>query len=125
MTFARHVLVPVQSEYYALEGLTALVKTIERVRKTSNPHLDLLGLVVTMYDGRTNLAQQVEGEVRRVFGAKVFQTVIARSVKMSEASSFGKPLIFYDFRSRGAQQYVALCEEVVHVFEKASVGPGA
>lgn len=125
LTFARHVLVPVQSEYYALEGLTALVKTIERIRKSSNPHLDLLGLVVTMYDGRTNLAQQVEGEVRRVFGARVYRTVIARSVKLSEASSFGKPVIFYDFRSKGAQQYVELCQEVVHGFEKASIGTGA
>ena len=125
LTFARHVLVPVQSEYYALEGLTALVRTIERIRKSSNPHLDLFGLVVTMYDGRTNLAQQVESEIRRVFGSRVFQTVIARSVKLSEASSFGKPVIFYDFRSKGAQQYVELCQEVVHAFEKTSVGTGA
>jgi chromosome partitioning protein len=120
--FARFVLVPVQSEYYALEGLTALMKTIERVQAGLNPHLSLLGLAITMYDGRTNLAQQVQAEVRRVFGDRVFRSVIPRSVKVAEASSFGKPAIFYDLRSKGAQSYIQLCQEVVHVCEKARVG---
>lgn len=122
---ARSVLIPVQSEYYALEGLGMLARTVDRVKETLNPHLSILGLAVTMYDGRTNLAQQVEDEVRRVFGKQVFQTVIHRSVKLSEASSFGKPIIFYDYRSRSASEYVALCREVVHVCEKEGARAGA
>lgn len=122
LTFAQSVLVPVQSEYYALEGLSALMSTIERIKESLNPQLSLLGLVITMFDGRTNLAQQVLGEVHRVFGEKVFKTIIARSIKMSEASSFGKPIIFYDFRSKGAKSYIELCQEVVHVCEKTSIG---
>ncbi len=122
LTLARQVLIPVQSEYFALEGLSALVNTVERIRGSLNPDLAILGLVVTMYDGRTNLAQQVHNEVRRVFGDLVFKTVISRSVKISEAASFGKPIIFYDLRSSGAEHYVKLCEEVLHVCEKTSVG---
>jgi chromosome partitioning protein len=122
LTFARHVLIPVQSEYYALEGLSALVNTVERIRGSLNPDLSILGLVVTMYDGRTNLAQQVHNEVRRVFADQVFNTVISRSVKISEAASFGKPIIFYDLRSSGAEHYVKLCEEVLNVCEKTRVG---
>jgi chromosome partitioning protein len=75
-----------------------------------------------MYDSRTNLAQQVQEEVRRVFGEKVFKSIIHRSIKLSEATSFGKPIIFYDFRSRGAENYIQLCQEVVNVCEKARVG---
>lgn len=122
LTFARHVLIPVQSEYYALEGLSALMNTVERIRGSLNPDLSVLGLAVTMYDGRTNLAQQVHNEVRRVFGDQVFNTVISRSVKISEAASFGKPIIFYDLRSSGAEHYVKLCEEVLNVCEKTRVG---
>ncbi|NQU41767.1 ParA family protein, partial [bacterium] len=125
LVFARQVLVPVQSEYFALEGLSALTQTIDRVRRAHNPDLSLLGLVVTMFDARTNLSQQVEEEVRRVFGEQVFQAVIHRSVKLSEASSFGKPIIFYDFRSRGSLNYMQLCQEVVHACEKTRLGTGA
>ena len=123
LTFARFVLVPVQSEYYALEGLVALVDTIDKIRKNFNQELSILGLAITMYDGRTNLAQQVLEEVRRVFSDRVFRTVVHRSVKFSEASSFGKPIILYDLRSRGASDYIELCQEVVHACEKASLGP--
>jgi chromosome partitioning protein len=125
LTFVKSVLVPVQSEYFALEGLSALMTTIERIRGSLNPDLALLGLAVTMYDGRTNLAQQVQSEVRRVFGDRVFKTVIARSVRLSEASSFGAPIILYDYRSTGAQNYINLCQEVVHACEKTGSGPRA
>lgn len=125
LVFAKSVLIPVQSEYFALEGLTALTQTIERIRQAHNPHLSVLGMVITMYDGRTNLAQQVQDEMRRVFGAQVFKTVIYRSVKLTEATSFGKPIIYYDLRSRGSENYIALCEEVVHVCEETGLGPRA
>ena len=120
LSFVKHVLIPVQAEYYALEGLSMLVSTIEKIRHTLNRDLSILGLAMTMYDGRTNLAQQVQEEVRRVFGEKVFQTVINRSVRFSEASSFGKPIIFYDFGSKGAADYLALSQEVLDVCEKES-----
>jgi chromosome partitioning protein len=122
LTFAKSVLVPVQSEYFALEGLSALTQTIDRVRQSYNPGLSILGLVITMFDSRTNLSVQVQDEVRRVFGGRVFNTVVHRSVKLSEATSFGKPIILYDFRSRGALNYIELCQEVVHACEKTSAG---
>ncbi len=125
LTFADQVLVPVQSEYYALEGLTALMNTIDRVRESLNPDLGLLGLVITMYDGRTNLAQQVLDEVKRVFAEKVFQTVISRNIRLSESASFGQPVIFYDLKSRGAQDYIQLCQEIVDVCEKTGSGSGS
>jgi chromosome partitioning protein len=123
LTFVKSVLVPVQSEYFALEGLQALTMTIDRVKQSYNPDLSILGLVITMFDSRTNLAVQVQDEVRRVFGDRVFNSVIHRSVKLSEATSFAKPIILYDFRSRGALNYIELCQEVVNVCEKAGAGP--
>jgi chromosome partitioning protein len=117
LTFAGTVLVPVQSEYYALEGLSMLMTTIDRVRDTLNPNLSILGLLITMYDGRTNLARQIQDEMRRVFGRRVFRTVISRSVKFSEASSHGQPIVFYDLHSKGAASYIELCQEVVDACE--------
>jgi chromosome partitioning protein len=116
---AESLIIPVQCEYYALEGLSLLVQTIERVRGHLNPNLEILGIVMTMYDGRLNIAQQVVEEVRSHFGNKVFNTPITRSVRLAEAPSHGKPVIFYDFRSAGAQNYIALAEEVLHAVEKA------
>ncbi len=124
LVFAQTVLIPVQSEFFALEGLTALTETIDRIKEFYNPSLEILGLVITMFDSRTNLAQQVQEEVRRVFGDKVFRSIIYRSIKLSEATSFGQPIIFYDFRSRGAENYISLCQEVVHVCEKTSPRTG-
>lgn len=112
------LIIPVQCEYYALEGLSLLVDTVQRVRNSINPHLDILGIVMTMFDGRLNIAQAVMAEVRSHFGDKVFRTAIARSVRLAEAPSHGKPIIFYDFRSTGAQNYIALAEEVIHAVEK-------
>ena len=111
LTTADSVLVPIQTEYFALEGLTELLETIERVRDTFNPLLAMEGLVLTMYDERTNLARQVVDDIRKHFGDRVFQTVIPRNVRLGEAPSFGKPVLSYDVKSRGAEAYLALARE--------------
>jgi chromosome partitioning protein len=108
---ADSVLIPVQTEYFALEGLSELLETIERVRQGLNPSLDLEGLVLTMYDERTNLARQVTEDIRKHFGDRVFETVIPRNVRLGEAPSFGKPVLAYDIKSRGAEAYIALARE--------------
>jgi len=108
---ASMVLIPMQAEYYALEGLSYLCSTIERVRAVWNPKLELEGIVLTMVDGRTNLMQQVEGEVRSHFGSRVYRTVIPRNVRLSEAPSHGLPIVLYDSASRGAQSYLQLAHE--------------
>lgn len=110
---AGEVLVPVQCEYLALEGLARLMTTLDRVRAQANPHLDILGLLMTMYDGRTMLSHQVAGEVRRHYPRLTFETVIPRNVRLSEAPSFSKPILQYDPLSRGAQAYRRVAEEVV------------
>jgi chromosome partitioning protein len=107
------VLVPLQCEYYALEGLTALLTTIGRVRDTLNPPLALDGLVLTMFDGRNSLSRQVQQEVRTHFGDQVFRTVIPRNVRLSESPSHGVPVMLYDPASRGAVAYRALAREIV------------
>lgn len=107
------VLIPVQAEYYALEGLARLWDTVELVRQRLNPQLQIDGLVLTMHDHRNNLARQVEDDVRAHFGAKVYNTVIPRNVRLSEAPSFGQPIITYDVSSRGARAYLALAREFV------------
>jgi len=109
---ATEVLVPIQCEYYALEGLGQLLRSVELVRANLNPTLDLSTILLTMYDGRTKLADQVVGEVRRHFGDKVCQTVIPRSVRLSEAPSFGQPVTVHDPHSTGAVAYRALAEEL-------------
>ena len=113
LTAARSVLIPIQSEYYALEGLSSLMETIERVRESLNPDLVIEGAVLTMHDSRTRLSTQVAEEVRKFFGEKVYQTIIPRNVQLSESPSFGKPIILYDIRSSGAQAYLNLTKEVV------------
>jgi chromosome partitioning protein len=107
------VLVPVQAEFYALEGLSSLMETVERVRESLNPRLRIEGAVLTMFDGRTRLSGQVADEVRKFFGEKVYHTVIPRNVQLSEAPSHGKPVILYDIRSTGAQAYLNLTKEMV------------
>jgi chromosome partitioning protein len=107
------VLVPLQCEYYALEGLSQLVKTVQRVQHTLNPELELQGLVLTMYDRRSNLCQLVAEDVRAHFGAKVYDTVIPRNVKISEAPSHGKPVLLYDLRCPGSQAYMLLAREMM------------
>jgi len=108
---AHAVLVPVQGEYYALEGLSDLMNTIRIVKRSLNPRLELEGVLMTMFDGRTNLAMQVAEEVKRYFPGKVYATVIPRNVRLSEAPSHGKPITAYDRSSRGYEAYSALAEE--------------
>jgi len=108
---AHTVLVPVQCEYYALEGLSDLMTTVRRMKQRLNPNLDLEGVLLTMYDGRTNLSIQVAEEVKRHFPGKVYATVIPRNVRLSEAPSHGKPIMAYDPLSRGSEAYSALAEE--------------
>ena len=107
------VLVPLQCEFYALEGLSHLLKTIERVRRNLNPALEIQGVVLTMFDKRNNLSNSVAADVRGHFGEKVYDTVIPRNVRISESPSHGKPVLLYDFRSPGAQAYVHLASEVL------------
>ena len=111
LTACNTVLVPMQCEYYALEGLSQLVSSIRMVKRSSNPTIDIEGIVLTMYDSRTNLTIQVAEEVKKYFGSKVFKTVIPRNVRLSEAPSHGKPVIAYDRLSRGAMAYNAVAEE--------------
>jgi chromosome partitioning protein len=110
---AHAVLVPLQCEFYALEGLSHLVKTIERVKGKLNPALEIQGVVLTMFDRRNNLSDLVAADVRGHFGAKVYETVIPRNVRISEAPSHGKPVLLYDFRCPGAQAYVHLAGELL------------
>ncbi len=107
------IVVPLQCEFYALEGLSHLVKTIERVQKHYNPSLDIHGVLLTMYDKRNNLSNMVAHDVRRFFGDKVYKTIIPRNVRVSEAPSYGLPAIVYDMRSPGAQAYIHLAGEVL------------
>jgi len=107
------VLVPLQCEFYALEGLSHLVRTIERVRRTLNPALEIQGVVLTMFDKRNNLSESVAADVRGFFGEKVYDTVIPRNVRVSEAPSYGKPAIIYDMRCPGSQAYIHLAGEVL------------
>ena len=110
---AKSVLIPIQCEYYALEGLTQLLRTVERIRQKLNPMLETEGILLTMCDSRTNLANQVVSEVRQYFPDKVYRTVIPRNVRLSEAPGFGKSIIDYDVRSQGAESYISLAGEFI------------
>ncbi|MFP3870594.1 MAG: ParA family protein [Syntrophobacteria bacterium] len=110
------VIIPLQCEYYAMEGLSQLLKTIQLVKRTLNPALRIEGILLTMFDGRNNLCHQVAGEVRRHFGEKVFRTVVPRNVRLGESPSHGKPALLYDLNSKGAQAYLELAKEVMSRF---------
>jgi chromosome partitioning protein len=114
LTAADSVLIPIQCEYYALEGLGHLLNTIRLVQEHLNPQLKIEGILLTMYDGRLNLSRQVAEEARKFFSDKVYQTVINRNVRLSEAPSFGKPIILYDIMSTGAENYLSLAEEILN-----------
>lgn len=107
------VLVPIQCEYLALEGVSELLDTLMRIRRTLNPALEIEGILLTMYDERTSLSRQVATDLRSFFGAQVFQSVIQRNVRLAEAPSFGKPIIFYDIHSKGAESYSQFAQEVI------------
>jgi len=112
LTAADGVLIPMQCEYYALEGLTALLETVDQVRRSANPELQLHGILRTMFDPRNNLANEVSGQLVQHFGERVFQTVIPRNVRLAEAPSFGKPAMYHDKYSSGALAYLALAGEI-------------
>ena len=107
------VLVPMQAEYFALEGLSSLSATVEKIRSLYNPRLTIDGVLFCMYDGRTNLASQVRSEVQAFFGEKVFETAVPRNIRLSEAPSHGQPALLYDFRSPGAKSYLAVADEFI------------
>jgi len=113
LTAADAVLIPVQCEYFALEGVSELMRTLERVRAAWNPELGIEGALLTLFDERLSLAQQVVSEVRRFFGDRVFDTIIPRNVRLAEAPSFAQNILEYDLRSRGAQAYLALADEML------------
>ena len=106
-------MVPIQCEYYALEGLAQLITTVRQVKRLYNPYIELEGVLLTMYDGRLNLTQQVVEEVKKFFPGKVFSTVIPRNVRLSEAPSFGEPILYYDRSSKGSKAYMELAEELI------------
>ena len=114
----KDLIVPIQCEYYAMEGVSAILKTIKQIKSKANPELKLLGLLLTMYDARTNLSKQVAEEMRKYFKDKVFKTVIPRSVRLGEAPSHGLPIIFYDLKSSGAIAYIKFTEEVLKRYGK-------
>jgi len=114
LTASDSVIIPVQCEYFALEGLGQLLNTIKIVRQHLNTELEIEGVLLTMYDTRTRLADQVAEEVKKYFEDRVFKTIIARNVRLAEAPSFGKPALLYDSTSRGAKNYLALAKEIIH-----------
>ena len=126
---ADSVLIPMQAEYFALEGVSELLDTVDRIRETLNPGLTIEGVVLTMFDERTNLAQQVAEELKRHFGDKLCTTAIPRNIRLAEAPSHGKPALLYDVRSRGAESYIKLAKELLdrqgqtQVAEPAADGP--
>ena len=113
LTAADSVLIPIQCEYYALEGLSQLITTVKTIKKKLNPSIEIEGVLGTMYDGRTNLSIQVLDEVKKFFPDKVYKTIIPRNVRLSESPSFGEPIIEYDITSKGADAYLSLAKEVI------------
>src|ERR671932_1691683 len=123
LTAADSLLVPIQCEYFALEGVTELFDTLARIRRVLNPGLAIEGLLLTMYDERTNLSSAVANDLRDFYGRQVLETVIPRNVRLAEAPSYGKPVILYDIRSRGAESYLQLAKEIM-THDQKSIRPG-
>lgn len=115
LTAADSVIIPIQCEYYALEGLSQLTVSIKAVRKNLNPNLEIEGILPTMFDGRTNLSIQVLDELKKYFSDKIFKSIIPRNVRLSEAPSYGEPIIKYDITSKGAEAYLSLAKELINV----------
>jgi chromosome partitioning protein len=113
LTAAHSVLIPLQAEYYALEGLGQLLNTVKRIKRNLNPDLRIAGILLTMFDKRTNLAHQVAEEAEKYFNDLVFKTIVPRNIRLSEAPSFGKPILLYDATSAGAQSYFDLAREII------------
>jgi chromosome partitioning protein len=113
LTAADAIVIPIQCEYYALEGLSQLLNTVRLVQRNFNPRLAIDGVLLTMYDARLNLSRQVAEEAQEYFGARMFKTVVPRNVRLAEAPSFGKPILLYDIASVGAQSYLSVAEELI------------
>jgi chromosome partitioning protein len=121
---ANSILVPIQCEYFALEGVSELMETIRQIRRLRNPDLEIEGVLVTMFDDRTNLSHQVMEDLKTFFGRQLFSTVVPRNIRLGEAPSHGRPILLYDIKSKGAESYIRLAKEIIHAAEK-SVGAGS
>ena len=119
---ARSVLIPIQCEYFALEGVSGLMETIREIRRLRNPDLEIEGVLLTMFDERTNLSQQVMQDLQSFFGKQLFSTIVPRNIRLGEAPSHGRPILLYDIKSKGAESYIRLAKEIIHGTEK-SIGP--
>ncbi len=113
MMAAESILIPIQCEFFALEGISQLIDTIDRLKSSIHPNLRIEGILLTMFDDRTNLAKQVAGDLQEFFQDEVFKTIIPRSIRLAEAPSFGKPILAYDVRSRGSESYIKLAKEII------------
>jgi chromosome partitioning protein len=120
---ANSLLIPIQCEYFALEGVTALMETMNQIRRLRNPDLEIEGALLTMFDERTNLSHQIMEDLRGFFGKQLFSTIIPRNIRLGEAPSYGRPILLYDIKSKGAESYIRLAKEIIHGTEK-SVGAG-
>src|SRR5437867_5206041 len=117
---AQTVLIPIQCEYFALEGVSELMETIRQIRRLRNPDLEIEGVLLTMFDERTNLSQQVQEDLKAFFGDQLFSTVVPRNIRLGEAPSYGRPILLYDIKSKGAESYIRLAKEIIHGTEKGS-----
>jgi chromosome partitioning protein len=118
---ASSVLIPIQCEYFALEGVSELMETVQQIRRTRNPNLDIEGVLLTMFDERTNLSRQVMEDLKTYFGERVFSTIVPRNIRLGEAPSHGQPILLYDIKSKGAEAYIRLAKEIIHgTTEKSS-----
>jgi chromosome partitioning protein len=120
---ANTVLIPIQCEYFALEGVSELMETIRQIRRLRNPSLEIEGALLTMFDDRTNLSRQVMEDLQRFFGPQLFSTIVPRNIRLGEAPSHGRPILLYDIKSKGAESYIRLAKEIIHGAEKG-VGAG-
>ena len=120
---ANSILIPIQCEYFALEGVAELMETIRQIRRLRNPELEIEGVLLTMFDERTNLSHQVMEDLKGFFGNKLFSTIVPRNIRLGEAPSHGLPILLYDIKSKGAESYIRLAKEIIHGTEK-SVGTG-
>jgi chromosome partitioning protein len=115
---ANSVLIPIQCEYFALEGVSELMETVRQIRRLRNPELEIEGVLLTMFDERTNLSNQVMQDLKEFFGNQVFSTIIPRNIRLGEAPSHGQPILLYDIKSKGAESYIRLAKEIIHGTEK-------
>ena len=121
---ADSILIPIQCEYFALEGISELVETIRQIRRQRNPDLEIEGVLATMFDERTNLAQQVHADLKSFFGSQLFSTRIPRNIRLGEAPSYGRPILLYDIKSKGAESYIRLAKEVINARAEKGFRPG-